>query len=214
MENYFLLVFSCFVYNLTDCLNENLFQSSCQIFFLFLFCFGQIFCVYQKCHCPHRVITNQHVPLKQHFVNSYYNCYFNIAIRTTWWKVLTTVHFTSSLNIQIPRPINICHYGSGICCHYGVHIATGHGRDRMVKELGKKYANLTRDSIELCIDCQRKRVRPMTKVVVVRTILSKEFPARGQVVLFNMQSLSHCSFKWIMMQQDHLTKSLLSTYWH
>ena len=48
------------------------------------------------------------------------------------------------------------------------HIVTGHGgRDRMVKELGKKYANVTRDSIELCIDCQRKRVRPMTKGVVV-----------------------------------------------
>ena len=31
-----------------------------------------------------------------------------------------------------------------------VHIATGHGgRDRMWKELGKKYANVTRDSIEL-----------------------------------------------------------------
>ena len=37
------------------------------------------------------------------------------------------------------------------------HIATGHGgRDRMLKELGKKYVNVTRDSIELfksmCID--------------------------------------------------------------
>jgi hypothetical protein len=44
------------------------------------------------------------------------------------------------------------------------HIATGHGgRDRMLKELGKKYANVTRDSIELlksmCIECQRKRVK-------------------------------------------------------
>jgi hypothetical protein len=30
------------------------------------------------------------------------------------------------------------------------HIATGHGgHDRMLKELGKKYANVTRDSIEL-----------------------------------------------------------------
>jgi hypothetical protein len=47
---------------------------------------------------------------------------------------------------------------------------TGHGgRDRMLKELGKKYANVTRDSIELfksmCLDCQRTRVRPMTKGV-------------------------------------------------
>jgi hypothetical protein len=30
------------------------------------------------------------------------------------------------------------------------HIATGHGgRDRMLKELGKKYVNVTRDSIEV-----------------------------------------------------------------
>jgi hypothetical protein len=84
------------------------------------------------------------------------------------------------------------------------HIATGHGgRDQMVKELGKKNANVTRDSIELfksmCIDCQRKRVRPMTKGVVVRPILSKEFSARGQVDLIDMQSLPHDSFKWIMV---------------
>jgi hypothetical protein len=84
------------------------------------------------------------------------------------------------------------------------HIATGHGgRDQMVKELGKKNDNVTRDSIELfksmCIDCQRKRVRPMTKGVVVRPILSKEFSARGQVDLIDMQSLPHDSFKWIMV---------------
>ena len=80
------------------------------------------------------------------------------------------------------------------------HIATGHGgRDRMLKELGKKYANVTRDSIELfksmCIDCQRKRVRPMTKGVVVRPNLSKEFSARGQVDLIDMQSLTAWFFQ-------------------
>jgi hypothetical protein len=58
----------------------------------------------------------------------------------------------------------------------------------------------------MCIDCQRKRVRPMTKGVVVRPILSKEFSARGQVDLIDMQSLPHGSFKWIMVYQDHLTK--------
>jgi hypothetical protein len=91
------------------------------------------------------------------------------------------------------------------------HIATGHGdRDRMVKELGKKYANVTSDSIELfksmCIDCQRKHVRPMTKGVVVRPILSKEFSARSQIDLIDMQSLPYGSFKWIMVYQDHLAK--------
>ena len=98
---------------------------------------------------------------------------------------------------------------------YYVHIEEtlplGHGgRALMVKELGKKYANVTRDSIllfkSMCIDCQRKRVRPMTKGVVVRPILSKEFSACGQVDLIDMQSLPHGSFKWIMVYQDHLNK--------
>jgi hypothetical protein len=40
----------------------------------------------------------------------------------------------------------------------------------------------------------------------VRPILSKEFSARGQVDLIDMQSLPHDSFKWIMVYQDHLTK--------
>jgi hypothetical protein len=55
----------------------------------------------------------------------------------------------------------------GVSGRITTNFVRGHGgRNRMVKELGKKYANVTRDSIELfksmCIDCQRKRVRPMT----------------------------------------------------
>jgi hypothetical protein len=57
-----------------------------------------------------------------------------------------------------------------------------------------------------CELTHRKRVRPVTKGVVVRPILSKEFSARGQVDLIDMQSLPHDSFKWIMVYQDHLTK--------
>jgi transposase InsO family protein len=45
----------------------------------------------------------------------------------------------------------------------------------------------------------------MTKGVVVRPNLSKEFSARGQVDLIDMQSLTHSSFRWIMVYQDHLT---------
>ena len=90
-------------------------------------------------------------------------------------------------------------------------ITSGYGgRDRMVKELGKKYASDTSDSIELfksmCTDCQRNRVRRMTKGVVVRPILSKEFSARGQVELIDMQSLLQGSFKWIMVYLGFLTK--------
>ena len=60
------------------------------------------------------------------------------------------------------------------------HIATGHGgRDRMLKHLGQKYANITKDAVELfkayCLVCQEKRKRPKTTGVVVRPILSTEF---------------------------------------
>ncbi|XP_052791955.1 KRAB-A domain-containing protein 2-like [Mya arenaria] len=58
------------------------------------------------------------------------------------------------------------------------HIATGHGgRDHMINELQRKYANITTKALEhfksLCAECQKKRKRPMTKGVVVRPILTK-----------------------------------------
>ncbi|XP_068234280.1 KRAB-A domain-containing protein 2-like [Palaemon carinicauda] len=75
------------------------------------------------------------------------------------------------------------------------HVATGHcGRDRMTKELQVKYDNIQRDTIELfkllCLECQKKRKRPMTKGVVVKPIPSTEFSSRGQVDLIDMQSMS------------------------
>ncbi|XP_076042016.1 uncharacterized protein LOC143025919 [Oratosquilla oratoria] len=91
------------------------------------------------------------------------------------------------------------------------HIATGHGdRDKMVKEVTKKYANITHDAISiyksLCIECQRKRKRPTTKGTVVRPILTKNFGSRSQVDLVDMQSMKQGNYKWIMVYQDHLTK--------
>lgn len=58
------------------------------------------------------------------------------------------------------------------------HIETGHGgRDRMLKHLGQKYANIT-DAVELfksyCCVCQEKKKRPKTTGVVVMPILSSE----------------------------------------
>ncbi|XP_068204787.1 KRAB-A domain-containing protein 2-like [Palaemon carinicauda] len=80
----------------------------------------------------------------------------------------------------------------------------------MTKELQVKYDNIQRDTIELfkslCLECQKKRKRPMTKGVVVKPILSTEFSSRGQVDLIDMQSMSCRTFKWIMVYQDHLTK--------
>ncbi|XP_070206199.1 KRAB-A domain-containing protein 2-like [Littorina saxatilis] len=91
------------------------------------------------------------------------------------------------------------------------HISTGHGgRDRMIKETQRKYANISTKSLELfkslCEECQKKRKRPMTKGVVVRPIISKEFASRGQVDLVDMQSMPSNGYKWIMVYQDHLTK--------
>jgi hypothetical protein len=87
---------------------------------------------------------------------------------------------------------------------------TGHGgRDKMMKAL-VKYANITREVIELfkslCIECEKKRKRPMTKGVVVKPICSKTLGSRAHVDLVDMQSLSSNSFNWIMVYQDHLTK--------
>ncbi|XP_041367023.1 KRAB-A domain-containing protein 2-like [Gigantopelta aegis] len=91
------------------------------------------------------------------------------------------------------------------------HIATGQGgRDKMIKEINKKYANITQDAITLfkskCIECQRKRKRTTTKGIVVKPILSKDFSSRAQVDLIDMQSMCHGQHKWIMVYQDHLTK--------
>jgi hypothetical protein len=94
------------------------------------------------------------------------------------------------------------------------HVATGHGgRDRMLKHLAKKYANITTEAVELfksyCLVCQEKRKRPKTTGVVVRPILSKEFNSRCQVDLIDMQSSPQGQFKWIMVYQCHLTKFII-----
>ena len=94
------------------------------------------------------------------------------------------------------------------------HIATGHGgRDRMLKHLNQKYANITTEAVELfksyCIVCQEKRKRPKTTGVVVKPILSREFNSRGQVDLIDMQSAPQGQFKWIMVYQCHLTKFVI-----
>ena len=91
------------------------------------------------------------------------------------------------------------------------HINTGHGgRDRMLKEVNKKYANVTRDVLnlfkEMCEECQLKKRKIASKGLVVKPLLSKDFNSRGQVDLVDMQSMPDGDFKFIMHYQDHLTK--------
>ena len=97
---------------------------------------------------------------------------------------------------------------------YGVlekaHKETGHGgRDRMIKHLQSGYANISRDCIELylslCENCNMKK-RHVSKGVVVKPILSKDFNSRGQVDLMDFQSNPDDRYKFIMVYQDHLTK--------
>ena len=80
----------------------------------------------------------------------------------------------------------------------------------MIKELQLKYVNITTKSLELykslCEECQKKRKRPVTKGVVVRPILTKEYSSRGQVDLIDMQAMPHSQNKWILVYQEHLTK--------
>ena len=62
-------------------------------------------------------------------------------------------------------------------------IATGHGgREKSIKEINMKYANITQDAVTLfksmCIECQRKRKRTTTRGIV-KPILSKDFSSRA-----------------------------------
>lgn len=90
------------------------------------------------------------------------------------------------------------------------HVSIGHGgRDRMIKELGNKYKNITRNDIEtflhFCEPCQQKQ-KGSKKGVVVKPIISPDFNSRCQVDLIDFQSHPDGKFKFIMVYQDHLTK--------
>lgn len=91
------------------------------------------------------------------------------------------------------------------------HLNTGHGgRDKMLKEVNKKYANVTRDVLnlfkEMCEECQLKKRKIASKGLVVKPLLIKDFNSRGQVDLVDMQSMRDGDFKFILHYQDHLTK--------
>ena len=89
------------------------------------------------------------------------------------------------------------------------HIAACHGGliAWLIVDISRKYANITTKAIELykflCEECQKKR--PMTKGVVVKPILTKEFSSCDQVDLIDMQSMAQSIYKWIMVYQDHFT---------
>ncbi|XP_050054538.1 SCAN domain-containing protein 3 isoform X1 [Aphis gossypii] len=93
------------------------------------------------------------------------------------------------------------------------HISIGHGgRDRMIKELNKKYKNISRSDIctflQMCETCQEKQ-KSIKKATVIKPIICSEFNSRCQVDLIEFQLFSNEKFKYIMIYQDYLTKFIV-----
>ncbi|XP_069611030.1 KRAB-A domain-containing protein 2-like [Ranitomeya imitator] len=96
---------------------------------------------------------------------------------------------------------------------HNAHISTGHrGRTRMLKEVNRKFKNVTTESIviylRLCQPCQKKQ-KITKKGLVVKPILHSEMNYRAQVDLTDMQSNCDNDFKFIFVYQDHVTKFVL-----
>jgi uncharacterized protein YqgV (UPF0045/DUF77 family) len=93
------------------------------------------------------------------------------------------------------------------------HINVDHGgRTRMIKELNRKYKNVTVESIVTYLRlCERyqKNQRTLKKGLIVNPILHNEMNSRCQVDLIDMQSNPDRDMKFTSVYQDHLTKFVL-----
>ena len=93
------------------------------------------------------------------------------------------------------------------------YVAIGHGgRDRLKKEVSRKCANVTIEMINIflsmCETCQQKKSKKK-KGLVCKPILHSEMNSRCQVDLIDMQSQADQGYTFVMVYQDHLTKSVL-----
>jgi hypothetical protein len=79
----------------------------------------------------------------------------------------------------------------------------------MIKEANKKYANVSKEALELfkelCDECQLKKRKLASKGLVVKPIVSKEFNSRGQV------HSSHSSLKSSSASLETLAYFLLAS---
>lgn len=82
----------------------------------------------------------------------------------------------------------------------------------MIKELNRKYKNVTVESIvtylRLCEPCQKKQ-KAVKKGIVIKPIVHNEMNSRCQVDIIDMQSNPDRDMKFILVYQDHLTKFVL-----
>jgi len=93
---------------------------------------------------------------------------------------------------------------------YSAHLSIGHGgRDRMIKELKKRYTNISQFQIttflNLCESCQKKKSCEK-KGIVVKPMIFSNFNSRCQVDLIDYQSQPDENYKFLLVYQDHLTK--------
>ncbi|XP_077289531.1 KRAB-A domain-containing protein 2-like [Arctopsyche grandis] len=96
---------------------------------------------------------------------------------------------------------------------FDTHQAIGHGgRDRMRKELQRKYKNIMYHEIQsflnICEPCLQKR-KTEKKGLVVKPMIFSHFNSRCQVDLIDFQSQADGEYKFIMVYQDHFTKFVI-----
>ena len=90
------------------------------------------------------------------------------------------------------------------------HKALGHGgRDRMEREIRKKFKNVSRATIQAfiagCVNCEKKKSNKR-KGLVVKPIVHANMNSRAQLDLIDMQSDPDGDYRFIFVYQDHLTK--------
>ena len=106
-----------------------------------------------------------------------------------------------------------CHINEIFDVVHEIHLSNGHGaRDIMHHEAKKRYANVTREILqmycELCEECQLKKNK-VRKSLVIKPIVSTALNSRCQVDLIDMQSQKDGEFRHILNYQDHLTKFVI-----
>lgn len=93
-----------------------------------------------------------------------------------------------------------------------IHTAINHrGLKKTYAKICENYANVNRnlvaEYIKQCETCVEKlRKKEVSKGVVVKPIISKDFNDRGQIDLVDFQTLPDNNFKYVLHYQDHLSK--------
>jgi hypothetical protein len=91
-----------------------------------------------------------------------------------------------------------------------VHKSTIHGGvSMMLAALHEKFWNVTQEEVKFfkscCATCAKKAKLPSTSLVV-KPVRSHNFGSRGQVDLFDLQSIRVKGYNWVLQYQDHFTK--------